>query len=126
MRPSTRSTVDLMALMMAVLSGMAVAILAVMGSDGWPELRGMAVAIVTAPLGALAFCYRERRAMVLLARGVTVVNVLTDVAIALLTWRRGGVAEVDAVPVVICLALAVLWQVLAAAAAMRRPPAARS
>jgi hypothetical protein len=124
-RSSTRSTVDLMVLMMAVLSGMAVAILAMMGSEGWPELRGMAVAVVAAPLGALAFCYRERRAMILLARGVTVVNLLTDVTIALLTWRRGGPAELNVVPVVICLALAALWQGLAAAA-VRRPPPARS
>jgi hypothetical protein len=122
MNGQTRATADLMVLMMATLSGMAVAVLAVLfglGGHGWTAARLSASAIVLAPMGAVAWCYRDRRGITKLARAVTLVNVLIDVAIVLLTKDGDlhGALEHFAPAVFIWAALWLLWQILAAAAA---------
>ncbi len=119
MNAQTRATTDLMVLMMAMRSGIAVAVLAVMAaSHQWPALRYAASAIVTVPIGGLAFCYRERPTMVYLARLLTLIHVLIDAAFAVMTWRVAD--RIDGVPpaALIALMLWALWQGLTAAAAI--------
>jgi len=114
----TRATYDLMVLMMAMLSAIGIAVLAVLAAGEWPALRYAASAIATVPVGALAFCYRERRMMVLMARLLTLVHLLIDAAFVVVTLR----SHIDTVPpaAMIALFLWALWQGLTAAAAVGR------
>jgi hypothetical protein len=119
MNAQTRATTDLMVLMMAMLSGIGIAVLAVMAAGHeWPALRYAASAIVTVPIGGLAFCYRERPTMVYLARMLTVLHILIDVFFAVMTYRVAD--RIEGVPpaALIALMLWALWQGLTAAAAL--------
>jgi hypothetical protein len=116
MNAQTRATADLMVLMTAVLSGIAVSILALLVSQGWRAALLSATAIVLAPAGAIVWCYRDRRGMPRIARFVTAANVLIDVVILAATHRPDvGAAFHNAPPAfVIWASLWVLWQVLGA------------
>lgn len=121
MNAQTRATADLMVLMMATLSGIAVAVLSAffgVGSQGWTAVRLSASAMLLAPMGAVAWCYRDRAGVTKLARAVTLANVLIDVAIVLLT-RDGelqGALEHFAPAVFIWATLWLTWQVVGASA----------
>jgi hypothetical protein len=114
----TRATADLMVLMMAVLSGIAVSILSLLLSQGWRAALCSATAIVLAPAAAIVWCYRDRRGMPRFARWVTAANVVIDVAMVVATHRTEVTAAFDNAPpaFVIWGSLWVLWQVLGASA----------
>src|SRR5437868_13451759 len=120
MNNQTRATYDLMVLMMAMFSGIAIAILAMMSGHEWPAVRCAASAIVTVPVAALAFCYRERRTMIYLARLLTIINVAVDIAFGVMAWRSAGELEGVAPAALIALALWALWQVITGVAALGR------
>lgn len=118
MNAQTRATYDLMVLMMAMLSAIGIAVLAVLAAGEWPVLRVAASAIATVPVGALAFCYRERRMMVMLARMLTLVHLLIDAFFIVVTLR--GHVETVTPAAMIALFLWALWQGITAAAAVGR------
>lgn len=120
MNAQTRATYDLMVLMMAMLSGIAIAILAMLSGHDWPAVRCAATAIVTVPVGALAFCYRERRTMIYLARLLTLINLGADVMFGVMAWRTAGELEAVAPAALIALLLWALWQGITFAAALGR------
>jgi hypothetical protein len=127
MNAQTRATIDLMVLMMATLSGIAVAILAVLiggGGHGWLTPRFSAGAIVLAPLGAIAWCYRDRPMMRTIARAVTALNLLLDAAVVIGTYREGlqyaSQAFSNYAPAIMVWAVVwVLWQIPPATAVTR-------
>ena len=116
MNAQSRATADLMVLMMATLSGMAVSILALLLSHGWRAALLSATAIVLAPAGAIVWCYRDRAGMARFALLITIINVLIDIAFILGTHRQAISAAVDrAAPAVLVWAtLWALWQLLPA------------
>jgi hypothetical protein len=129
MNAQTRATADLMVLMMAMLSGIAIVILAVMigGGPGWSVLRLSAAAIVLTPAGALTWCYRDQRVMPAIAKGVLAAFVVLDTVIAVGIFRQIGHAtetfdSINPAAALIWGTLWLFWQVLTLLAAMKRQP----
>ncbi len=127
MNAQTRATIDLMVLMMATLSGIAIVILAVMigGRPRWSVLRLSATAIILTPAGALTWCYRDQRLMPVIAKGLLVAFLVIDVVIAIGAFRaiRGAADAMDSVNPAAALiwgTLWLFWQVLTLQAALKR------
>ena len=126
MNAQTRATTDLMVLMMATLSGIAIVILGVMiGGHGWSVFRLSATAIVLAPAGALTWCYRDQRIMPVIARGLLAAYVAMDVVIAIGAYRQFGNAadsidSVNPAAALIWVTLWLFWQLMTLLAAVKR------
>jgi hypothetical protein len=127
MNAQTRATIDLMVLMMATLSGIAIVILAVMigGGPGWSILRLSATAIILTPAGALTWCYRDQRLMPVIAKGLLAAFVVIDTVIAIGVIRQVGsvtnaLDSINLAAALIWGTLWLFWQVLTLLAALKR------
>ncbi len=127
MNAQTRATADLMVLMTATLSGIAIVILTMMigSGHGWTVLRLSATAIVLAPAGALTWCYRDQPVMKTIARAVLLAFLAIDLAIVIGTFRELGhdahaIDYLNPAAATIWGTLWLFWQVMTLLAAWKR------
>lgn len=109
----------------ASVSGLAIAALAVPlagGGHGWTGALWSAAAVVTAPLGALAWRYRDLAVGRTIAMAVIAVDLVVDVVMAASLSHRFPSALWEALkPIAIAwAALWIFWQIPPALAALPR------
>lgn len=126
MNAQTRATADLMVLMTATLSGIAIVILTMMigSGHGWTVLRLSATAIVLAPAGALTWCYRDQPVMKRIARGVLVAFLTIDLVIVVGAFRELGhgahaIDYLNPTAAIVWGTLWLFWQVMTLLAAWK-------
>jgi hypothetical protein len=126
MNAQSRATADLMVLMTATLSGIAIVILTMMigSGHGWTVLRLSATAIVLAPAGALTWCYRDQPFMKTIARGVLLAFLAIDLVIVIGALRELGhdahaIDYLNPAAAIIWGTLWLFWQVMTLLAAWK-------
>lgn len=115
---------DMATMIAASMSGLAIAAMAIPlggAGHGWTGALWSAVAVITAPLGALAWRYRDLDAGRVIARVVIAIDLVADVLL-LVSARGGDFASAwrHLAPLVVAwAALWIAWQIPPALASRR-------